>query len=71
MHIICASICYRGYAGDEVTATLDLAPAIGYKLMEIHGPLVWSVPLVLAMVLELFGYPRLWIGARAPANRAA
>ena len=46
MHIICASICYRGYADDEVTATLSLAPGIGYKLMEIHGPLTWSVPAV-------------------------
>ena len=31
MDIICASICYRGYAEDEVTATLELAPKIGYK----------------------------------------
>jgi sugar phosphate isomerase/epimerase len=46
MHIICASICYRGYAEDEVTATLDLAPRTGYRLMEIHGPATWSVPAV-------------------------
>ncbi len=46
MHIICASICYRGYAEDEIAATLDLAPGIGYKLMEIHGPATWSVPAV-------------------------
>ena len=43
MDIICASICYRGYAEDEVAATLEYAPQIGYQLMEIHGPLIWSV----------------------------
>jgi sugar phosphate isomerase/epimerase len=54
MHIICASICYRGYAEDEVTATLDLAPRIGYRLMEIHGPATWSVPAV-----DAFDLPRM------------
>ena len=54
MHIICASINYRGYADDEVAATLDLAPAIGYQLMEIHGPLMWSVPAVDAFDLRAF-----------------
>lgn len=43
MDVICASICYRGYAEDEVAATLEYAPQIGYRLMEIHGPLIWSV----------------------------
>ena len=43
MEIICASICYRGYADDEVQATLDLAPRIGYHWMEVHGPLTWSL----------------------------
>ncbi len=43
MRVICASICYRGFADDEVAATLTFAPGIGYKLMEIHGPQVWSV----------------------------
>jgi sugar phosphate isomerase/epimerase len=43
MEIICASICYRGYAADEVTATLENAPAIGYRAFEIHGPKSWSV----------------------------
>ena len=43
MEIICASICYRGYAQDEVQATLDYAPRIGYRWMEIHGPLTWSL----------------------------
>lgn len=43
MDIICASICYRGYAEDEVAATLERAPRIGYELMEIHGPILWSV----------------------------
>ncbi|NPV48833.1 MAG: sugar phosphate isomerase/epimerase [Armatimonadetes bacterium] len=46
MDIICASICYRGYAEDEVAATCANAPAIGYRLMEIHGPMVWSVEAV-------------------------
>jgi sugar phosphate isomerase/epimerase len=54
VHIICASINYRGYADDEVAATLDLAPAIGYQLMEIHGPLMWSVPAVDAFDLRAF-----------------
>jgi sugar phosphate isomerase/epimerase len=43
MDIICASICYRGYAEDEVAATLELAPRIGYRWMEVHGPLTWSL----------------------------
>lgn len=53
MDIICASICYRGYAEDEVAATCANAPAIGYRLMEIHGPMVWSVEAV-----ERFDLPR-------------
>jgi sugar phosphate isomerase/epimerase len=43
MRLICASICYRGYREDEFAATLELAPAAGYRLMEIHGPMAWSV----------------------------
>ena len=43
MEIICASICYRGWADDEVEATLKYAPSIGYRLMEVHGPLTWSL----------------------------
>lgn len=46
MEIICASICYRGYAGDEIAATLANAPQLGYRFMEIHGPATWSVPAV-------------------------
>lgn len=46
MEIICASICYRGYAEDEIAATLANAPKLGYRLMEIHGPATWSVPAV-------------------------
>lgn len=46
MNIVCASICYRGYADDEVAATLQLAPKIGYEYMEIHGPMTWSVEAV-------------------------
>jgi len=51
MDIICASICYRGYADDEVAATLRLAPAIGYRQLEIHGPMLWSVEAVEAFDL--------------------
>ena len=51
MNIICASICYRGYAEDEVAATLKFAPAIGYRHMEIHGPMVWTVEAVEAFDL--------------------
>ena len=43
MNIVCASICYRGWAEDEIQGTLENAPAIGYRFMEIHGPAVWSV----------------------------
>jgi len=46
LNIICASICYRGYADDEVAATLERAPAIGYRFMEIHGPMIWTVEAV-------------------------
>jgi sugar phosphate isomerase/epimerase len=42
MDIICASICFRGYVDDEVAGTLDFAPAMGYKCMEIHGPMSWT-----------------------------
>ena len=52
MDIICASICYRGYAEDEVAATLAYAPKIGYRLMEIHGPLIWSVDAALAFDID-------------------
>lgn len=46
MDIICASICYRGYADDEVAATLQNAPALGYRFMEIHGPMTSSLDAV-------------------------
>ncbi|MHB9110210.1 MAG: sugar phosphate isomerase/epimerase family protein [Armatimonadota bacterium] len=46
MDIICASICYRGYIDDEVAGTLENAPKIGYRFMEIHGPMTWSVEAV-------------------------
>ena len=49
MDIICASICYRGYAEDEVAATLEMAPRIGYEFMEVHGPMAWSVEAVQAL----------------------
>ena len=51
MEIICASICYRGFADDEVAATFADAPAIGYRFMEIHGPMTWSVDAVAAFDL--------------------
>ena len=52
MDVICASICYRGYAEDEVAATLEYAPQIGYRLMEIHGPLIWSVDAALTFDID-------------------
>ncbi|MCL4505074.1 MAG: sugar phosphate isomerase/epimerase [Chloroflexi bacterium] len=52
MDIICASICYRGYATDEVAATFANAPRIGYRMMEIHGPMTWSVDAVKAFNLQ-------------------
>jgi sugar phosphate isomerase/epimerase len=54
MDLICASICYRGWAEDEVEATLKFAPAIGYRFMEIHGPLTWSLEAV-----DQFDLPKL------------
>ncbi len=52
MNIICASICYRGYADDEIAATLENAPALGYRFMEIHGPATWTPPAVRVFDLE-------------------
>ncbi len=52
MEIICASICYRGYAEDEVAATLEFAPGIGYRHMEIHGPTIWTVEAVEAFDVD-------------------
>ncbi|MBU0610816.1 MAG: sugar phosphate isomerase/epimerase [Armatimonadetes bacterium] len=52
MDIICASICYRGYEDDEVAGTLQNAPALGYRFMEIHGPMVWSAEAVARFDLE-------------------
>ncbi|MBI2298884.1 MAG: sugar phosphate isomerase/epimerase [Armatimonadetes bacterium] len=43
MDIIAASICCRGYLEDEVEGILELAPRIGYHLIELHGPMTWSV----------------------------
>ncbi len=66
MDIICASICYRGYAEDEVAATLAHAPGIGYRLMEIHGPMTWSVPAV-----DAFDLPAVAAAIRASGLRCA
>jgi sugar phosphate isomerase/epimerase len=49
VNIVCASICYRGWAEDEIAATLQHAPRVGYRLMEIHGPAVWSVESIAAL----------------------
>jgi sugar phosphate isomerase/epimerase len=51
MDIICASICYRGYAENEVYATLEYSRRIGYRWMEIHGPMAWSVQAIRAFDL--------------------
>lgn len=66
MDIVCASICYRGYAEDEVAATLAHAPAIGYRLMEIHGPMVWS-----AEAVDVFDLPAIRARITASGMRCA
>lgn len=53
MDIICASICYRGFAEDEIAETLRRAPALGYRFMEVHGPATWTPPAV--KVFDLAG----------------
>ncbi len=76
MEIVCASICYRGYAEDEVAGTLENAPAIGYEYLEIHGPTIWTAEAVEAFDaagvrarveqagMKCFGlYPPGWGGA--------
>ena len=42
MYSSCASVCYRGYAKDEVQAMLEHAPKAGFKFVDVHGPLTWS-----------------------------
>jgi len=42
MYLSCASVCYRGYAQDEVEAMLFHAPKAGFKFVDVHGPLTWS-----------------------------
>ena len=42
MYLSCASVCYRGYAQDEVEAMLSHVPKAGFKFVDIHGPLTWS-----------------------------
>lgn len=42
MYLSCASVCYRGYAEDEVSAMLEHAPNTGFKYVDIHGPMTWS-----------------------------
>ena len=42
MYLSCASVCYRGYAKDEVQAMLEHAPKAGFKFVDVHGPLTWS-----------------------------
>jgi len=64
MDIICASICYRGYVDDEVAGTLENVLKIGYRFMEIHGPMTWSVEAV-----EAFDLPA--VSARIKASGMA
>jgi sugar phosphate isomerase/epimerase len=66
MDIICASICYRGFVEDEVLATLEFAPRIGYRLMEIHGPMTWSVAAV-----DAFDLPAMQARLEATGMRCA
>lgn len=42
MYLSCASVCYRGYAQDEVEAMLFHAPQAGFKFVDVHGPLTLS-----------------------------
>jgi len=42
MYLCCASVCYRGYAQDEVSAMLEYAPKAGFKFVDVHGPMTWS-----------------------------
>jgi sugar phosphate isomerase/epimerase len=42
MYLSCASVCYRGYADDEVSAMLNHAPKAGFEYVDIHGPMTWS-----------------------------
>ena len=51
MDIICASICYRGFADDEVAATLERRRRWATARMEMHGPATWTVPAVKAFDL--------------------
>ena len=39
MYLSCVSVCYRGYAEDEVNAMLEHAPKAGFKFVDIHGPM--------------------------------
>jgi sugar phosphate isomerase/epimerase len=66
MDIICASICYRGYAEDEVAATLEYAPKLGYRAFEIHGPMLWNVDAVAA-----FDLPKMKAATAASGMRCA
>lgn len=66
MEIICASICYRGFADDEVVATLENAPTIGYRSVEIHGPITWTVPAV-----KVFDLPAMRGRVKASGMRCA
>ena len=55
MDLICASICYRGYAEDEFACTLEKAPQVGFRLMEIHGPMTWTPEAVAVLDPEAIG----------------
>jgi len=66
VNIICASICYRGFVEDEILATLEFAPRIGYRLMEIHGPMTWTVQAV-----DAFDLPGIRARIEASAMRCA
>jgi hypothetical protein len=50
MYLCCASVCYRGYAQDEVSAMLEHAPKVGFKFVDIHGHMR---SIILALVYAL------------------
>ncbi len=66
MEIICASICYRGFAADEVAMTLERAPKIGYRSMEVHGDATWTPPAV-----KVFDLPGVQAKLKASGMRCA
>ena len=43
MEIVCASMCWSHVAEDQIAATLERCPKIGYRFMEINGSMTADV----------------------------